>query len=528
MDRFRAVGDAGPSIPSSGFRARLTSTAWSSPRADLVALAGLLLVLAYLWGRTRHSWYWLDEGFTLNIASRPLSEIPELLRQDGSPPFFYGLLHFWMKLAGSGEARTHLLSLLFAVGVIPAALWAGWSLFDRRTGWMFALLAALSPYLATYATETRMYSLVVLLSTLAIATFLHGFVFRRRGYIPAFVVLLTLVMYTHSWGLLLAAGTVVGVAICLVVGPDRRRLLFDAALAFGATALAFMPWFPTLLYQRAQGAPWLPGLTPGVVRDELFTLVGGREAVVVMGLGALPALVPMLRPPWSRQALALMAATAVPIVVVAAAWAASRGESIWGYRYLAVVVPSVLLVTAVGLARGGLPAVAALGVLVMLNLPLASSGPLWQKSNIRAVSEQFRSQLTAEDLVVADYSYLPLLSRYLAPGPKYISIAGAVADVGVADQRDTLRRHRENDPAAFLPPVIDSLPVGGNVLFACPTRRPLSYDVREFPHLVLARCDQVKALLAGDRRLRLASFVGAPPEALFTAAEAYFFTKQAG
>lgn len=491
-------------------------------------LAGLVLLLAILWGRTRSVWYWLDESFTVSIASRSVVDIPELLRQDGAPPLFYVLLHFWMKVTGSAEVQTHLLSLVFALATIPAALWAGWSLFGRRTGWMFAVLVALSPYVASYATETRMYSLMILLSTLAIATFLHGFVFRSRGYIPAFAVLLAALLYTHNWALLFAVGAAVGVVICLVVSAERGPLLLDAALAFGTACLAYLPWLPTLLYQRAHtAAPFLPQVTPALVKDDLFRLVGGKEALAVIGLGALPALVILVRRPLNHQALAVAAAAAVPVLVVAAGWATSRNNSVWAFRYLAVIVPPILLVAAVGFARGGPVALAALGVLALLNVPVADSGPLWQKSNARTITERFRPVMEVGDLVVADYSYLPLLSRYLPGGTDYMSIAGPVADVSIADQRDTTERHHQNDPATFLPPLIESLPVGGHVLFVCPPDGRLTYDMTEFTRLVFHRCGQVKALLANDSRLQLGTLIEAAPEAKYAAVEAYLFTKQA-
>ena len=76
-------------------------------------------------GRGRHVWYWLDEGISVGIAAHPLSEIPALLRNDGAPPLYYGLLHVWTSLFGMSEAATHLLSVAFALVALPVAFWAG-------------------------------------------------------------------------------------------------------------------------------------------------------------------------------------------------------------------------------------------------------------------------------------------------------------------------------------------------------------------------------------------------------------------
>jgi len=124
--------------------------------------------------------YWVDEGLSIGIADRPLTDIPGVLRQDGSPPLYYMLLHLWMSLAGSDEKATHTLSLLFALAAVPVAFWGAGLVFGRRAAWFAAVLTALNPYLSQYAQETRMYSLVVLLSMLATSLYLRTYAVDER------------------------------------------------------------------------------------------------------------------------------------------------------------------------------------------------------------------------------------------------------------------------------------------------------------------------------------------------------------
>ncbi len=86
--------------------------------------------------------YWIDEAISVGIASHPLSALHDLLRQDGSPPLYYLLLHGWMALWGRGEVATHALSLGFALLTVPVAYWGGAGLFGRRAGIYAAMLAA--------------------------------------------------------------------------------------------------------------------------------------------------------------------------------------------------------------------------------------------------------------------------------------------------------------------------------------------------------------------------------------------------
>src|SRR5205085_4724513 len=141
----------------------------------------LVAISAFIRSRYIGGQFWMDEAITTGIASHPLGQIPGLLRHDGSPPLYYLLLLFWTQAFGASETTTHWLSLLFGLLTIPAGFWAGRSLFGRRAGLYAATLFAFAPFLTQYAGETRMYELMGLLGILATGSFIHAFVFRRRG-----------------------------------------------------------------------------------------------------------------------------------------------------------------------------------------------------------------------------------------------------------------------------------------------------------------------------------------------------------
>lgn len=494
-----------------------------------VALAALLLVLAFLWGRGRDIWYWLDEGLSVGFSSHPLGDIPRLLRQDGSPPLYYWLLHLWMSAVGSAEAQTHTLSLLFALGGVVAAWWAGLTLFGRRTAWVLTVVFALNPFLAAYANETRMYSLVVLLSTVATGSYLHVFVYGRSRYLPVFVVSLALLLYTHNWALFFTLGTGAGLVPCLLVSSDRRRVLRDAVLGFGAVGLLYLPWLPTVLNQRAHtGAPWSPRPTLQLVREQLADLIGGREAAVALGLGAGAALAAFVRRPWGRMSAVVGAMSATVAVTLGSAWLMSRGNSVWTYRYLAVALPAVLIVVAVGLSSGGRLALAALAVIAFLAAPIDVRRPAYQKSNMRSVTADASAYLRAGDLVISpDYGEVPLLAHYLGPRLEYATSEGLVADRFVADQRDSTERLLNSRYASALPPLLDALPTGGHVLVVCPpvTDRP---DYTKFLRLIMQRCADVNRLVLGDGRMHVELTVdGSALDAQNTPISAILVTKQA-
>ncbi|MDQ4134104.1 MAG: glycosyltransferase family 39 protein [Actinomycetota bacterium] len=537
------AADSAPlSSPRATPRASAVSALLARPyMVDALALAALVLAVAFLWGRALGTWFWEDEAIAVGVAEHSLGQIPEVLRQDGSPPFYYALLHVWMSLFGTSEVATHVLSLIFGVAIIPIALWAGWSLFGRRAGWICAGLAALNPYLALFSTETRMYSLVALLSVLVSAAFLHAFVYRRRKYAVMFAVALVLLMYTHNWGILFAAGAGLALVPCLVQSSDRKRLFLDAALAFGAAALAYLPWLPTLLYQRSQDLqPWALPATLVDVRDTVVFVLGGigvaTALALVFGLGVAA----MAWRPWSRPALSVVALGVIAGVVLLGGW-----RTVLTYRYMGAVLGPLLIALAAALAYAGRMAIAAIAVAILLTAPIGAKGPPYQKSNARAVGESVAPSLRPGDIVLSpNFEFVPLAAYYLPDGLRYLDANGPVPDVGVVDWRDANERLRRGDPARTLPPVINDVPVGGRVLVVCPPTgagapalqgtpgaesigpstevgegieeaavgqtTPVPNSVVLFHALNRFRCKQVQAMLREDRRLELEQELIAP------------------
>ena len=371
-----------------------------------LSLTGLLLVS--LWLRTRgiHFLYWVDEGLSVGIASHPLAHIPHVLRQDGSPPLYYLLLHVWMAIVGRGEVATHVLSLIFALLTIPVAYWAGASLWDRRTGLVCAVLAAGAPYLTAYAQETRMYALVALLSLILATAFLEVYVRRRRRYLPVFSASLAASLYSHNWALFLAAMTVVAFGLCLREAPSegRRGLWRDGAIGFGAAAILFLPWLPTLIYQAGHtGAPWdLPPVFWSLTQG-LYSLVGGRGAAVALLLAGGAGLVALRRGTSlrARLPLAVECLLILGLGTLLLAWAYSKVTPAWAFRYLAVLVGPLLLVFGLGIARAGRMGI--VGLLLVSLFWMLDPVPhnVNSKSNVGSIAAQARAHLGRDPLVLS-------------------------------------------------------------------------------------------------------------------------------
>ena len=467
--RGRRVQDLLPplALRSNGDRAPAESPRSNARLLTAAALAGLLLVSLYLRTRSIYASFWIDEGLSVGIASHPLFDIPGVLRQDGSPPLYYMVLHVWMDVFGSGEGETHGLSLLFALAAIPAGLWAGWSLFGRRVGLICAVLVAVNPFLTNQAQETRMYALAILLGLLATAVFIHAFVFGRRRYLPALAVLLAVMLYTHNWAIFFTAGLAAAVLVCLRETPDRRPLLRDAALAFGGALLLFAPWIPSLAYQATHtGAPWSEAPALEAPLRGLSSLLGGDPPAVALLLGGGAGLVAVVSRGVHRERTAVLAAITVTVGTLVAAWVFSQISPAWTTRYLSLALGPLLFVAAIGLGRAGRLGLVALALVAFM---WASPKDFDDKGNVQDVSREVAPLLGRGDLVVSTHpERVPVLHYYLPPGLRYATPLGPVKDVGVMDWRDALPRLREARPRGRLSPLLANLQVGSRVLLVRP------------------------------------------------------------
>jgi hypothetical protein len=480
-----------------------------------LALLGLVVVSIVLRTRALGGSLWMDEGLSIGIGSQPLLDIPHTLRVDGSPPLYYMLLSVWMHVIGRGPAEVQGLSVAIAVITVPAALWSGWSLFGRRAGLIAATLAAVNPFLTAFAQETRMYSLMLLLSLLVTTAFLHVFAFRRRSYLPAFVVLLALMLYTHNWGLFVTAGGLLALVPCWWISEDRRAFVRDAAIGFGGAGLLYLPWVPTLIHQvKHTGAPWLNPPRFGAPVQITKSLLGGGTPTVALVLGGGSGLVAILRRRLGdRERTAVIAAASLLVATLAVAWLFSQVSPAWTTRYLGVALGPILLLAAVGLARAGALGLVAL-VIVFGVWAVPKTYGLKNKSNASDLRQNAVPQMHPGDLVISmQPEQGPLLWYHFErlggrTGLRYATPIGPTKNRMVMDWTDSQERLKAANPARNLDPLLDRLPVGHKVFLVHPvTERVDDWDA-PWTQLVRRRSAQWGYALARDRRFRL---IGAVP-----------------
>lgn len=256
---------------------------------DLAGLAGLAVVAVGLRFWTT-SPMWLDETLTVNIASLPLEEIPDALRRDGHPPLYYVLLHGWMQLFGTSDTAVRALAGIFGVATIPMTWLVGRRVGGRTVAWAAAVIAAALPFGIRYSTESRMYSLVMLATLVAVWCADVAFRRPRPGPLVGLAVATGVLLWSQYWALWLglAAAVLVTARLVLQLRAGRRDAARATAWVLGALAAGaatFLPWVPTLLHQQAHtGTPWAArSMPPAVLIDTVKALGGGVNATNEVG-----------------------------------------------------------------------------------------------------------------------------------------------------------------------------------------------------------------------------------------------------
>lgn len=348
-----------------------------------------------------------------------------------------------------------------------------------------------------------MYALLGLLGTLVAALFLHAFTrpARERRHLVGFGVALAALIYTHNWGLFVGAGTFVAFLALLrwTAAEDRRALVRDGLVAYGTTALLYLPWVPTLLSQaRHTGAPWAEAPSLDTLLTALGLLLGGATPAIALLLVAGSGIASLVDSERDRRAalLAIMILTGILL-----GWLASQVSPSFANRYLAAFVGQTILLAAVGLAAAG-----RLGLVCLLVIGVQWLDPrttqVETKSNARALSQSIEQMVTGGDLVVSTQpEQLPLMAYYLPDVVRYADALGPVDDPLVFDWRDAVDRLKAAKPTPTSDRLVRTLEPGQELVLVQPIIRTARWGA-PWTSLVRKRSQQWERRLNADRRLR--------------------------
>ena len=190
-----------------------------------------------------------DECFSLFYSQFSIGEIIRVLCKGDNPPLWEILLHGWTNIFGIEVVSMRVLSLLFnSLTIIPLYL-LGKHLSGRLLGIVASTLFSFSTFSIFLSHEGRVYCLVGMLAAWSVWLFLLLIENPNKIKWAAWVIVNTLIIYSHYMALWVVAMETV---LWLAVTPIRKKIGLSMLYALLALALLYIPIIPTLLWRFSE------------------------------------------------------------------------------------------------------------------------------------------------------------------------------------------------------------------------------------------------------------------------------------
>ncbi len=318
----------------------------------LVGGATLVALLLGLYDLGTDS-FWVDDGFSLTQARLGNSSFWHVIADHEMNGAAYAVfLHGWAQL-GQSETWLRLPSVLFVAAAVPLLFVLARRLFDERVAVTAAFLLAINAFVVEYAHEARTYGLTLLLAVASMTLFVRFIEAPSRGRWVGWVLITALLAHAHFFGVL-----VIGAEVVATLGrgtlPSPRRALAKGFAAIGVLLLPIV-WFLASGGDKGQ-VDGAPPLSPVRFVGVFSRLVGngGPLLLALVGVAVAVALFSGVRSIRDSRGirteaqwgfLLVVAWVVVPVVTVAVL---SLAKPLFGARWLLLVAPALVLLTASG------------------------------------------------------------------------------------------------------------------------------------------------------------------------------------
>lgn len=230
----------------------------------------------------------LDESQSIWVATKPIHALLRYVAQDVHTPGYFILLHFWTQIFGIDVSITRMLSLLFFVMTVPVVYKITRTYGDKKIALLTLLLFSSSPFLLWFTLETRMYTMLLFVTTLHTLLFLlmidGGFKQKKLS----FFITTVAGLYTHYFFLFFLAAQ----SIYIFLKHSKYALRYMALVM--SAFLIFGAWITYVftLGAAVNAAPVIPAPDSYAVFGSFINFLFGFQSVQVQT--ALIALWPLL------------------------------------------------------------------------------------------------------------------------------------------------------------------------------------------------------------------------------------------
>ncbi len=276
----------------------------------------------------------------------------DLTAHDEHPPLYYGVLHYWVRLAGNSETSLRAPSAVFGAATILLVAIVAW----RVGGWLLGVIVSLllllnAPFLSA-TQEARMYPLMTLLAVAA-SIALAGFVTKPSvARFAAYAALAVALIYTNYSGFIVIGAQGLVFALYGVEHLVRRRnawIIVAGSILLAVLFLAYIPWWSTFRAHADVGVQHIANPSLALVKNASRSLLGLDEARGGWLVLALPLILLGgygLLKRWRDPRVVSLGVTAlVPVgQILVSVWY----KPVFDVRYAAPFIPGLALIGALG------------------------------------------------------------------------------------------------------------------------------------------------------------------------------------
>ncbi len=190
---------------------------------------------------------WLDEAWSLEFAKQPILDIL-LNTWERTPPLYYLLSSFWIKIFGDSELSLRFPSFLFSVLSACVFYLLGKEIFNKKVATLGLLFYSLSSYQIWFAQMNRTYSMFVLASLLSFLFFVKLLKNQNKKLSFYFVLSTCFMCYSHHYCIF---NLLVQILVLFFLYINDRPKFYSKKwfISYVAIFVIYLPWFIVMLEQ---------------------------------------------------------------------------------------------------------------------------------------------------------------------------------------------------------------------------------------------------------------------------------------
>ncbi|TSC90760.1 MAG: Uncharacterized protein G01um10142_251 [Parcubacteria group bacterium Gr01-1014_2] len=216
----------------------------------------------------------LDETQSIWQASHTTEFIHFYMLKNVHLPLHNTFLHFWIALFGFGEASVRTSSAIFGILSLPALYLLSREFLKRKWALVATAIGTISPIWVWYSREVRMYTLLILVTTLSYYFFLRILRTNKLKYYVFYTLVSLVGIYTHYFFLLVLLTQAVFFLSTWKVDWNsrltipKRKILYNFLTAAVILLIAFSPWLYELIRIHGSGT-----LAPELGKPTSFNII---------------------------------------------------------------------------------------------------------------------------------------------------------------------------------------------------------------------------------------------------------------